>query len=109
MGVEFHITRAECWIDSEKNPIDSDEWLAFVKQDLELEINGENNGFNVIWIGNSIYNTPWLEWDNGRIYTKCPDTALYIKMLEIAKKLNAKVMDDDDNLYERPESWVFPR
>ncbi|HHR6078064.1 TPA: hypothetical protein ACS7ZY_000385 [Providencia alcalifaciens] len=97
------------WIDSEINPLDSDEWLAFVEQDPELEINGVNGAFNATWFGNSIYDTPWLEWDNGRIYTKWPDTALYIKMLDIAKKLNAKVMDGEDNLYERPESWVFPR
>ncbi len=27
MGVEFHITRSECWFDSESNPNSSDEWL----------------------------------------------------------------------------------
>lgn len=48
MGVEFHITRAECWFDSESNPISSDEWLALVEQDPELKINAINGEFNAI-------------------------------------------------------------
>ncbi|BBV04305.1 hypothetical protein PROVRETT_05381 [Providencia rettgeri DSM 1131] len=108
MGVEFHITRAECWFDSESNPISSDEWLALVEQDPELKINAINDEFNALWFGNSTYEEPWLDWYEGRIYTKWPDTALYIKMLEIAKKLHAKVMDDECGIYDKPESWIYP-
>jgi hypothetical protein len=77
MGVDLHITRAETWCYSEVNPITKDERLVYVDADKELELVGES-GY-VIWHGLSKYSEPWLEWSEGEIKTKCPDTALYKK------------------------------
>jgi len=107
MGVEFHITRADFWADNQENQISSEEWLETVNADPELTIDDKNGEFFVIWNGDSIHKTACLEWSAGNVSTKWPDTALYHKMLKIAEKLNAKVMDDNGTLYESPESWDY--
>ena len=107
MGVEFHITRAEFWADNEDSQIASEEWLNIVNHDPELSIYAPNGEFFALWSGKSAYPEPWLEWSNGNISTKWPDTALYLKMLQVATVLNAKVMDEDGTEYSSPGEWEF--
>ncbi|WP_439292140.1 MULTISPECIES: hypothetical protein [Rahnella] len=107
MGVEFHITRAEFWADNEDSQIASEEWLNIVNHDPELSIYAPNGEFFALWSGKSAYPEPWLEWNNGNISTKWPDTALYLKMLQVATVLNAKVMDEDGTEYSSPSEWEF--
>jgi len=99
MGWELHIVRTENWFDSASNPISSDEWLQIIIDDEELSVDKMNGDFFAVWSGKSKHDEPWLEWSNGRISTKHPDEALYCKMLQIAKKLNAVVVDEDDHKY----------
>jgi hypothetical protein len=107
MGVEFHITRAEFWAENEGQQITSNEWLDLVNADSELTLDKKNGEFYVVWHGQSAYEEPWLEWSDGNIYTKWPDTHLYRKMLQIAAALNARVMDDDGTIYSGPNDWEY--
>lgn len=107
MGVEFHITRAEFWAENEDNQITSEEWLSVVNNDPELTLDKRNGKHCVLWNGKSAYLEPWLEWNDGNIITKWPDTALYLKMLQVAQILNAKVMDDNGTEYSSPGEWEF--
>lgn len=107
MGVELHITRAEFWAENSDQFISSDDWIDLVNSDPELEILRENGEFFAIWKGKSEYDEPWLQWFEGNISTKWPDTALYNKMLEIASKLNAHVQDDDGTNYPEDAQWKF--
>lgn len=107
MGVEFHITRAESWADNADSRIGAEEWLAYVAGDPELRRRPENGEHFVQWLGRSEYEEPWLDWRQGNISTKWPDTALYRKMLEIAVALDARVQDDDGNLYVNETDWEF--
>ncbi|AZH55447.1 TPA: hypothetical protein RVD67_003605 [Escherichia coli] len=99
MGWELHIIRTENWFDSASNPISGEEWLQLVDDDNELSIDRKNGDFFAIWSGQSEHDEPWLGWNDGRISTKHPDEALYCKMLQIADKLNAVVVDEDDHKY----------
>lgn len=99
MGWELHIIRTENWFDSASNPISGEEWLQLVDDDNELSIDRNNGDFFAIWSGQSEHDEPWLDWNDGRISTKHPDEALYCKMLQIADKLNAVVVDEDDHKY----------
>lgn len=99
MGWELHIVRTEHWFDSANDPISSEEWLQLVDSDDELSIDHKNGDFYAIWSGQSEHDEPWLDWNDGRISTKHPDEALYCKMLQIADKLNAVVVDEDDHKY----------
>ncbi|WP_407579525.1 hypothetical protein [Citrobacter koseri] len=102
MGWELHIVRSEHWFDSHEHPIRSDEWLDLVNKDDELSTEPKNGEFYAIWTGVNENNVSWLEWCDGRITTKQPDQALYCKMLQIAKRLNARILDEDDRPYVLP-------
>ena len=100
MGYDLFITRAEDWIDSESNPITSEEWLAVVDEDPELTPwAAYPNSHFAVWSGRSEHAEPWLDWAKGYIYTKNPDAPLMKKMVEIAKRLNARVLGQDGEEY----------
>jgi hypothetical protein len=105
LGVDLHITRAPTWAFSEEHPITHAEWIAYVQSRDDLEWIDERG--LVTWHGTSQYESPWLEWRNGQIATKYPDTALYEEMLNIARSLNAHVEDDDGRRYGRAGEWTF--
>ncbi len=105
MGVEFHITRAEYWAENDEAQITSDEWISYINSDDELSIDYRNGDYHAQWSGPSLYDDPWLDWSDGNIYTKWPDTYLYRKMLKIAKCLNAQVMDDEGTIYSDESDW----
>ncbi|MNS13490.1 hypothetical protein ACB496_08840 [Lelliottia nimipressuralis] len=107
MGVEFHITRAEFWADNDDEQITAEEWLDYINSDNELSRYIINGDYHALWSGPSLHGEPWLDWSAGNIYTKWPDTYLYRKMLEIAKHLNALVMDDDGTIYSNESQWEY--
>jgi hypothetical protein len=107
MGVELYITRAEFWADHTGKEIKAKEWLEYVASDPELQLDTQHGKYFVRWMGKSKYDEPWLDWSRGNISTKWPDTALYQKMLKIAKALDAHIQDDDGNLYEKAADWEF--
>ncbi|WP_337025294.1 hypothetical protein [Pantoea anthophila] len=108
MGWELHIVRTENWFDSANEPIKSEEWLQLVDSDEELSIDKKNGDFFATWNVHQPHDEPWLEWCDGRIYTKQPCEALYCKMLQIASKLDAFVVDDDDRKYLLPSDLRNP-
>ncbi|HBM2880213.1 TPA: hypothetical protein LVL09_004020 [Klebsiella oxytoca] len=108
MGWELHIVRTGNWFDSASNPISREEWLQLVNDDEELSIDNKNGDSYAIWNGQSEHDEPWLDWSDGRISTKNPDEALYCKMLQIAEKLNAVVVDEDDHKYLLPSDLMNP-
>jgi len=107
VGIEFHITRAEFWADNDDAQISADEWLNYINNDNELSRDGINGDYHALWSGPSSYEDSWLDWNAGNIYTKWLDTYLYRKMLEIAKHLNAQVMDDDGTIYSDESQWEY--
>jgi hypothetical protein len=108
MSWEIHITRAEHWTASDKQPITADEWLALVEADPELTIDPRNNGpYCVLWRAHWVDGDhPWFDWFKGAINTKHPDRRTLGKALQIAKHLRAPVQGDDGEEYERPEDLV---
>lgn len=108
MGWELHIVRTENWFDSASNPITSEEWLQLIDNDEELSINKSNGDYFTRWSNHQAHGESWLDWDDGRIYSKQPEEALYCKMLQIAKKLGAVVLDDDDRKYLLPSDLKNP-
>lgn len=107
MGVELRITRAEFWAENEGCEITSDEWLSYVASDPELTLRPRNGKYFALWSGKSSYEEPWLDWFQGNINTKWPDTALYKKMLKVAEALGAQVQDDDGVIYSNATDWSF--
>ena len=108
MGYDFHITRAADWTQSEQQPISEAEWRELVDADPTLEVcqedyyaresNGQREQFHpVIWVTHP--GRPCFWHMDGKITKKYPDDALIDKMIEIAQKLNARVLGDDGEEY----------
>ena len=101
------MTRAEFWADNDDAQITADEWLNYINNDNELSRHIINADDHALWSGPSLYETPWLDWSAGNIYTKWPDTGLYRKMLAIAGHLNAQLMDDEGTIYRDESEWEY--
>lgn len=99
MGYDVHITRASQWTDSDTNPITAAEWLSLVKADDTLTITGIQGAHFAVWHGESSHEEPWLDWADGRIFTKNADAPLLEKMVALASQLNARVQGDDGEIY----------
>jgi hypothetical protein len=111
MGVDLHITRADFWAMNDDAQISEDEWIAYVATDAELRLAPKLGPKMVRWVPQtapgSRYADPWLEWSQGNVSTKWPDTVLYRKMLKIAAALGAHVQDDDGHPYVSETDWEF--
>lgn len=110
MSWDLYIVRGEIWSchENEADYIGSDEWLKIIEEDDELSLYSQNGDYFAWWSGESSLDGPWLEWDEGMISTKCPDEALLGKMIQIAEKLSARVVDDDDRPYTHPDHLANP-
>jgi len=100
MGYDVHVTRKEFWADEEGSEITLDEWLAYVRNDTEIEADTENPSLeNYVFISHL---DKWPIWwsEDGRIYTKNPNELVTKKLLEIANALNAQVQGDDGEVYD---------
>ncbi len=116
MGYDVHITRANHWLDSGKQPITLKAWTAFVAQDPEMElaaaamgtVNGEpvvsyeSEGL-AVWVAFSGHdpkgNQAWFDWHDGRIVVKNPDKEILAKMRQVASHFRARVLGDDGEEY----------
>ena len=116
MGYDVHITRADDWLDSERQPISLRDWLTHVENDPEMEpeetavarVDGkpvlayQNEGL-AVWVAYSGHepngNKAWFDWRDGRIIVKNPDEEILNKMRQIAAHFRAKVVGDDGEYY----------
>ncbi|TWU51449.1 hypothetical protein [Rubripirellula reticaptiva] len=121
MGYDLHITRnTEPSEDDFDGGIDFDEWKTYVEGDPSLRLDGyaEAHGPNgetlrvtddgiAVWTdhptANGEHGWAWLHFRSGEICVKSPDQEFLAKMLSIAADLNAFVVGDDGELYERPD------
>jgi hypothetical protein len=95
MGYDLHITRREVWSDT-GNDITAEERLAYVRCDSELQLQPLNGPYFAALRG-----APgWLDWSDGCVYSKNPDTALIDKMVAISHQFAATVQGDDGEIYK---------
>ena len=107
MCVALYATRAGFWADNDDQPITSEAWLTYVSRDPEFKLDPRNGPYFALRPGKSEHEAPWLDWFQGNINTKWPDTALYNKMPLVASALGAKVQDDDENVFAKVGDWVL--
>jgi hypothetical protein len=110
-----HITRAERWAEGEQHPITREEWLAYVDSDDELrrvtaaEIEA-NKPFvkadDAAWIERRGDGTDkvaaWFGYHRGLIDVRNPHVETLGKMADIAERLKANVVDEEDNVLVDP-------
>src|SRR6476646_7073652 len=98
MGYELHITRRDNWSDHSGAAITEAEWRELIDRDPELTLDAQtrctmSDGQYVFaaWKGRA----GALGLYAGEITAKDPDQALITKMVQVARKLGAKVQGDD--------------
>jgi hypothetical protein len=99
MGYDLHITRKEYWASPEGPVIPLSEWTAYVATDPEIVQDWDNDGpENTRFISHP---DQWPIWwsERGEIYTKNPDPLVIAKLVQIAKRLDARVVGDNDEIY----------
>lgn len=99
MGYDVHVTRAEHWAQNEGHEILASEWLDLIEHDPELRLAGYNGPNFAIWSGDQSDAEAWLDWIDGNITTKNPSERLLGKMVEIARRLGARVQGDEGEWY----------
>jgi hypothetical protein len=116
MGYDVHVTRALHWTESRDTPITLEEWLALVKADPELRLDGQatartNDGVELryenaglaVWTGGSARTAGdmrWIDHRDGELVVKNPDDELMRKLHQLATVLRAKVQGDDGEEYD---------
>lgn len=111
MGYDLHITRKEFWSDDDGPAITLDEWLAYVAQDPEIELDPQNPGPENYVITSHLDRWPLWWHRSGELNTKNPDHRAIAKLVQIAQKLDARVLGDDDEIYglDPSDPSVFER
>ena len=116
MGYDLHIIRSKDWADSDEQPITLDEWLALIRDDPEMRVDGfaeaatpegetvrvESRGLAVwtAYSGNELRgNMAWFDHWRGTIVVKNPDDEIIDKMKRLANKLSARVVRDEGEEY----------
>ena len=121
MGYDVHITRAEHYWDSKQQPILESEWLAVVHADPTLEVDTlsysdrrtEGGAIErqhpVAWLGHpdQTPTNPSFWYEDGEISRKRVDDPIIKKMIEIARKLDARVVGDDGEEYDEVDGKIL--
>ena len=127
MAYEFYITRGKSNDSKGRKPLTLSEWKKYVdknselylEEDVEFEGMGEMNSWgergnkkenhpgraNLKGCLNSYGREPTFFLDFGILSIKNPEIDAIEKMVKIAKDLDARVFDDDDNEYD--EEWFL--
>jgi hypothetical protein len=111
MGYDLHITRAIRFYESDRFPILDAEVVAAVHAAPDLVTPPDaprHPGFCYVFWSSSA-SDEYLLFHNGRLSTKNPSESFKRRMIELAEHLDAWVIGDDAELYERDGERVDPR
>jgi len=113
MGYNVHITRAKKWPESESFPITLEEWLAYVRSDKEMHLEGVATASSPAgaeikvqaaglakWTDPVSGTTAWFDHWRNKISVKHPSHATLAKMFRIAVALGAHVQGDEGEVYD---------
>ncbi len=108
MGYDVHLVRTEQWFDAESDPVTkeqvdkvlaADPTLSWSESDYAemTEDDGSVKRYHMIdWNG-----APSFWWYKSEVQCKNPSEAQLLKLIEMASALDARVVGDDGERYER--------
>jgi hypothetical protein len=109
VSYNLYITRASDWANNGGREIRPEEWLALVRDDPELTPDRRGGPYFARWAGPSRHTDPWLDWADGNVYSKYPDSALLRKMSAVADRLGASIQGENGEVYlgdEPLDEWL---
>jgi hypothetical protein len=100
MSCSLYITRAASFVDSLDSPITNEEWLDLVRQDETLALEEGSDGERAIWSNpEDLQGYYSIQCFDGAISADITSNAVIRKLLELALKLDAVVLDEGDHHY----------
>ena len=103
MGYDIHITRRVHWSDEGDPAITLDEWRTVVENDPELVGLPPTKENPLVAMMLSPHKerkaARYFRYSSGEIFVSKPCKAVVLKMLEVARSLNARVIGDEDEVY----------
>jgi hypothetical protein len=112
MGYDIHITKREHWWDKAASEISRAEWEEVLRLHPELMAFSSAPG-KVADSAQMLDDTGEVakifRFGHGNIFVKNPTRQVLIKMLEIARELNARVVGDNEEAYNEdgvPDKWT---
>lgn len=99
MGYAVYITRASTHTEGSRTPIGRDEWRALIVEDPELEVPDPAVPDFALFLGRSRLEEPWMDLEDGNVYTNSPDEAVFRKLIALAERLGARVEGEDGEGY----------
>jgi len=104
MGYDIHVTRQRDGDDIQRRLIEAAEWLNYIESDSELALQEDGQRISALWTSYGKEGVlPCFIWWRGIISTKNPNRKVLIKALEIASRLEARVIGDDAEEYQSAE------
>jgi hypothetical protein len=98
-GYDLHITRIAHWSDENGPTISFSEWLQYLKIDKEVRQDEATGKYDFLVQMPGEFFPMWYNPELGILTTKNPSEKAIEKLIEISKKLKAKVQGDDGELY----------
>jgi hypothetical protein len=122
MGYDIRITRNRDFDSDQHEEIPLAEWLAVVDSDPEMErreriettlpdgqvLRIQESGPPVIWKGHTDGGEVWFVYLRGEIAVKNPDSPFFIKMYNLASKLNAVLQGEEGEFYNEKGDVISP-
>ena len=113
MSYDIHITKANNWVESNKNPISLNEWHSYIEKDKSLTLEPESVAINPVTKeeirmknpGLAIWKNPkngkeyGFDYRNGKISFRYTDEEAIKKAKEIASHFGAVVQGDEEEKY----------
>jgi len=106
MGYDLHVVRTKEWVDADTRPILQSDVEGLMKSDKELAWSTRSaiytkNTKVIDWRGD-----PCFYWYRCEIIAKNPNQKQIIKLAQIAAKLNAYCVGDEDEQYVYQRGWL---
>ena len=111
MRTELLITRERTFYNDHANLISLAEWLAAVATDSELKVSQCDEQYALIhWISHRVHgDSPAFTWcEDGDILVELQDRKTLGKALQLARLLDARVLDSKDQEYRSTDDFPSP-
>jgi hypothetical protein len=108
LGYEVRITRAIPGFYCERFPIAAAEVLDLVQQAPDLDVPTNPTPASEVFII-TVGEDDWLLFSQGKLQTKHPGDPLIRRMLDLAARLGAWVLGDDDHIYAEADGRIVGR
>jgi len=105
MSIFVYITRRRYSYDRFGESIDKDIWQSVALADAEFRVPTEEerqsrrNSSFLVWTGNPTVGEAWFIWQNGEIAVRNPPKPVIAKAMQLAQKLNARVVSETGELF----------